>query len=178
MIEQHDNSVIYRDVFEDNVEDFTFMGVNNPKKYTTEITQPFHGFIVGDAVYYDIRTKNYKLALANNSIMSEVFGVISNIIDADTCEVVLKGNIKTNRYDYIPKGSILFLSPTISGRLIDAEPYKVSKIIGIRSKDGIEVNIQRGYDLHPEEVNNETPRFYTEQEIQDIINTIMKDIYY
>ena len=178
MIEQHDNSVIYRDVFEDNVEDFTFMGVNNPKKHTTEIIQPFHGFVVGDAVYYDIRTKNYKLALANNSIMSEVFGVVSKLIDKDTCEVVLKGNIKTDRYNYIPKGTILYLSSTVAGRLIDTEPYQISKIIGVKSKDGIEVDIQRGYNLHPKNVEYETPRFYTEQEIQDIINTIMRDIYY
>lgn len=178
MIEQHNNSTIYRDVFEDQVEDFTFLGTKNLNKYTIQVSQPFHGFTLGDAVYYDIRTRNYKTALANNTIMQEVIGLVSNIIDNDTFEIITKGELETERYNYIPNGSILYLSPVITGRLIDTEPMKVSKIIGIKTKNGIEIDIQRGYDLHPEHKDFKKARRYTEQEIQDIINIIKRDIYY
>ena len=177
MIEQHNNSGIYRDVFEDQVEDFTFLGTRNLNSYTIEVKQDFHGLVIGDAVYYDIRTRTYKAALAKNSIMSEVIGLVSKLIDARTFEITTKGFLKTDRYDYMTNNSILYLSPVISGRLVDTEPGKISKIIGIKVKDGIEVDIQRGYDLHPENKEYEKPRFYTEQEIDNIIQTILKDIY-
>ena len=177
MIEQHDNSVIFRDVDEDNILDFTHIGSDNTEFQTIELYELSNGFIVGDAIYYDIHNKHYRRALANNSIMSEVIGVVSKIIDKDNFELTLKGNIITDRYSDIDNGKPLYLSPVITGKLIEIEPSNVSKIIAIKIQGGIKVDIQRGYHLQQNELNYSDVRYYTKEEIEDIINTIFKDIY-
>ena len=54
----------------------------------------------------------------------------------------------------------------------------ISKIIAVKIQNGIKVDIQRGYHLiQSEEPIYDDIRYYTEQEIQDIINTIKSDIY-
>lgn len=209
MIEQHNNSVIFRDVDNsDNLIDFSYLGMNNIQDSNITITEIDNGFLLGDALYYDYKTNHYRRALAVNQIMSEVIGVVSKLIDKDTFELTLKGSIMLDRYKNIPENTPLYLSQNISGRLVQDEPNLVSKIIGIARTDGIYVDIQRGYyvgfgpdvyiqtkddyiftakdkafithDNHQDNTDyNETSsvRYYTNQEIQDIITRIKNDIY-
>ena len=210
MIEQHNNSVIYRDVDEERILDFSHIG-SNVNANEIVLTEPNHYFILGDAIFYDIYSNHYRRALANNSIMSEVIGVVSEIIDINTFKLTLKGNIILDRYSNIQEGSFLYLSPLITGKLIPDEPENVSKIIAVKIQDGIKVDIQRGYHLkadtknieyfitkddkyivtdddrilsvsdnlfqYNEYVEYDDLRYYTQQELQDIIVRITNDIY-
>lgn len=146
MIEQHNNSVIFRDVQDDNnLIDFSYIGMHGTEEQIVTLTELDNGFLLGDAIYYDYKTSHYRRALAMNQIMSEVIGVVSKIIDKDTFELTLKGSIILDRYSSIPPDTPLYLSQNISGKLVQNEPTIVSKIIGVTTNDGIYVDIQRGY---------------------------------
>jgi len=174
MIEQHNNSTIYRDVDEEYT-DLSFLGGSeNP---IIKITEQDNGFLVGDALYYDFKTNHYRRALAFNQIMSEVIGVVSKIFDKDTFELTLKGSIILDRYDDVTDGDLLYLSSNVSGKLVKDEPYNISKIIAVKEPKGIFVDIQRGFYLNKENTDNLNFRYYTEQEIQDLVTRIKNDIY-
>jgi hypothetical protein len=210
MIEQHNNSVIFRDVVDDNnLIDFSYMGIYGTEEQIISLTELDNGFLLGDAIYYDYKTNHYRRALAMNQIMSEVIGVVSKLIDKDSFELTLKGSIILDRYNNIPENTPLYLSQNISGKLVQDEPSLVSKIIGITRTNGIYVNIQRGYFVgfgpavffassEPymfvssdnklfQTANNmkdntnyeavDKLRYYTSQEIQDLITRIKNDIY-
>lgn len=179
MVEYHNNSTIFRDVDEDDfVIDITHIGSDTPEDKAIKLTELDNGFSVGDAIYFDYKNKHYRRALANNTIMSEVIGIVNKIIDKDNFELTLKGNIITDRYKSIETGKPLYLSSIITGRLTEVEPEYVSKIIGIKTSNGLKVDIQRGYNLieHQDEEFTNT-REYTPEEIQEIIDTVKKDIY-
>ena len=210
MIEQHNNSVIFRDVQDDNnLIDFSYIGMHGTEEQIITLTELDNGFLLGDAIYYDYKTNHYRRALAMNQIMSEVIGVVSKLIDKDTFELTLKGSIILDRYNKIPENTPLYLSQNISGKLVQDEPTNVSKIIAVTISNGIYVNIQRGYFVGFssavffasaesymlvssdnklfQTVNNvkdntnyeviDTLRYYTSQEIQDLITRIKNDIY-
>jgi hypothetical protein len=115
--------------------------------------------------------------------MSEVIGVVSKIINKDSFKLTLKGSIILDRYSSIPLNTPLYLSQNISGKLVQDEPTIVSKIIGVTTNDGIYVNIQRGYFVGFDMQDNanyepkDKLRYYTSQEIQDLITRIKNDIY-
>ena len=210
MIEQHNNSVIFKDVQDDNnLIDFSYIGMHGIEEQIVTLTELDNGFLLGDAIYYDYKTNHYRRALAMNQIVSEVIGVVSKLIDKDTFELTLKGSIILDRYSNIPENTPLYLSQNISGKLVQDEPTNVSKIIAITINNGIYVNIQRGYfvgfgpqvffasaepymfvssdnklfqtatnlqdntDYEPKD----KLRYYTSQEIQDLITRIKNDIY-
>lgn len=210
MIEQHNNSTIFKSVLSDNtnVIDFSYIGMYGTEEQVVTLTESDNGFLLGDAIYYDYKTNHYRRALAVNQIMSEVIGVVSKIIDKDSFELTLKGSIILSRYSSIPVNTPLYLSQNISGKLVQDEPTAVSKLIGTKTYDGINVNIQRGYfvgcgplvqiQTHDNLIfnaedkafytyDNQTDntnyyptgslRYYTNQEIQDIITRIKNDIY-
>ena len=210
MIEQHDNSVIFRNVDDSSdLIDFSYIGMHGIEEQIVTLTELDNGFLLGDAIYYDYKTNHYRRALAMNQIVSEVIGVVSKLIDKDTFELTLKGSIILDRYSNIPENTPLYLSQNISGKLVQDEPTNVSKIIAITINNGIYVNIQRGYfvgfgpqvffasaesymfvssdnklfqtatnlqdntDYEPKD----KLRYYTSQEIQDLITRIKNDIY-
>ena len=215
MIEQHNNSVIFRDVYEDKILDFSHIA-SETKANNMNLYEEKHGFEVGDAIYYDMYTHHYRRALAVNNTMSEVIGVVSKIVNFNEFQLVLRGDIILDRYNSIPVGSILYLSDMITGKLVVNEPIRVSKIIGTKTELGINVNIQRGFHLtdnegyHPKykkfltnnlltiigkdnKIFNAAPdpgqpdvditedglslRYYTQEEIQEIIARVIADIY-
>lgn len=178
MIEKRDNSVIFRDVDVDNVLDFTHIGSSEENFRTIELEEESNGFILGDAIYYDIKTNHYRRALAINDIMSEVIGVVSKIINKDRFELTMKGTIILDRYDTYENGDFLYLSDIITGKLVNLEPRNISKIIAVKINNGIKIDIQRGYHLlQTDEQTYTDVRYYTNQEIQDVITTIMTEIY-
>ena len=176
-MEKHNNSVIYRNVFEDEYINFSALGAYGSDD-KIRLSEHMNGFKIGDAIYYDFKTKHYKKALAKNSIMSEVIGLVSEIHNLDEFSITLKGLIQTDRYDGIENGTVFYLSDVIPGRLTEIEPSNISKIIGNKTTNGIYINIQRGYHLSEKEIPDIIePRRYTKQEIQDVIDTVMKNIY-
>lgn len=176
---QKNNSVIFRDVDDlDDVIDLT-ANCSYGEGNTIILTENSHYFSIGDAIYYDFNTNHYRKGLAVNQIMSEIIGVVSKIIDKDTFELTTKGSIILDRYDNIENNSVLYLSSNISGRLVPNEPDKISKIIGIKINNGIRIDIQRGYHLieSNQETNDFELRYYTQQELQNIVTRVMTDIY-
>ena len=147
-MEKHNNSVIYRNVFEDEYINFSALGAYGSDD-KIRLSEHMNGFKIGDAIYYDFKTKHYKKAL-----------------------------IQTDRYDNIENGTTFYLSDVIPGRLTEIEPSNISKIIGNKTTNGIYINIQRGYHLSEKEIPDIIePRRYTKQEIHDVIDTVMKNIY-
>ena len=168
MIDQHNNSVIYRDVDEEKIVDFSHIGSSVQYEKIT-LYEENHYFEVGDAIYYDMHTNHYRRALAINTIMSEVIGVVSKIINKNEFQLCMKGNIFTSRYDSIPNGSYLYLSNMITGKLIQNEPEDISKIIGIKIKNGqINIDIQRGFHLTDNEGYKEKYRSFLTKELYKI----------
>lgn len=178
MVQQKLNSVIFKDVNDDaNFSDISAAGTNGEYREVT-VNQDIHGLSLGDAVYYNIYTNRYARALATNTIMSEVIGLVSDVPDENTFTITMKGVLLTDRYNAIADDSIMYLSSAISGRLTNTEPANISKIIGRKIPNGIDIDIQRGYHLKSDETPVYTGiKYYTQSEIQDIINTVMKDIY-
>jgi hypothetical protein len=177
------NSVIKSDESyeEPTITDLSLLGASNKDDRKLMIYELNNGFNTGDALYYDYTSGHYRRAIAVNTILSEVVGVVGKVIDKDNFELVLKGDIETNKFDLIPDDSPLYLSPLITGKLIPNEPNNISKVIAIKKKYGlIKVDIQRGYSLIDEKIDSTTysdARFYTTQEIKEITNQIISDIY-
>lgn len=183
MIEQHNNSVIFKDTYKDeNFADFTRIGVaidnSDEKQWKIDLDIPNHFLIEGDAIYYNFRNNKYERALANNSPMQEVIGVVSKVYNNNKLELTLKGDIIIDRYNDVPIDSYLFLSTMMPGRLVQDEPDTITKIIAKKIENGIHVCIQRGYYLEDNESDNlYQTRYYTENELIEVINRIKRDIY-
>jgi len=85
---------------------------------------PSNGLVLGDTVYFDIASNQWKKAQANNAETSEVFGIIESI-SGSTASVITNGSITTipaGKLNNLGSGGeggndIWFLSPTIPGSL-------------------------------------------------------------
>lgn len=100
-----------------------------------KITQASHGFVSGDvgkAVY--LNGAVYALALASAANTAEVVGVISRIIDTNTFEITLSGEI--TGLTGLTAGGVYFLSATSPGVLTLTETTTVGQVsvpVGIAS---------------------------------------------
>lgn len=161
------NSTIFQNPEGQHLLDFTPLGSFTTENREIRIKQEFHTFIVGDALYYDVKEEKYSKALAINNIESEVCGIVSEVVNADEFIIITEGNIKTDRYKY-SNGSVLYLSEVIPGFLMSANPTSVIKQVAVQTANGINVGIKMGYHLGgtPEKISMEP---YTKEELDDII---------
>lgn len=106
------------------------------------VTQASHGFVVGDVLYLNGST--YTKASASAAATSEVVGVVSRIIDANTFDVTLNGELtglvaSSYTENALPAtGQAVFLSTT-AGKLTITEPSTVGQVslpIGVASGSG------------------------------------------
>lgn len=106
------------------------------------VTQASHGFAVGDVLYLNGST--YTKANASSAATSEIVGVVSKIVDINTFEVTLNGEVSgliASSYteNSLPAtGEAVFLSTT-AGKLTITEPSvfgQVSLPIGVASGSG------------------------------------------
>ena len=109
----------------------------------TQVTTPSaHGFTnasdKGKVLYLNGST--YTAAIASASNTAEVIGILANVIDSDTFELATGGAIEVISGDdftegSVPaKGEVVFLSPTVAGKMTVTEPTvvgQVSKPLGI-----------------------------------------------
>lgn len=114
-----------------------------------KVMQTAHGFVVGDALYNTMT--GYKKGLANESTMVEIVGVVAQVTDANNFKLCTGGFLETARFDSYINGTVLFLSETVLGDIISAEPTKVSKQIAIKTEKGIVVNIQKDFVIVKDE---------------------------
>ena len=77
MLEQHDNSIIFDDVNKYSVIDYSHLNYNDFPEDEIIINQNNHSFKKGDVLYFDVKNNNYYKAIANNTIMSEAIGIVS-----------------------------------------------------------------------------------------------------
>lgn len=107
------------------------------------VTQASHGFAVGDVLYLNGST--YTKARADIAATAEVVGLVSRIVDTNTFEVTLNGEVSgllASSYteNSLPAaGEAVFLSATTAGKLTITEPSifgQVSLPIGVASGSG------------------------------------------
>lgn len=116
------------------------------------ITQATHGFAVGEVLYLNGST--YTRARADVAATAEVVGMVSRVIDANTFELTICGEVvglAAARFDELAlpsTGAVVFLSPTNAGNMTITAPTVVGQIslpIGVASASGsIYVRPSRG----------------------------------
>ncbi|MEY2859113.1 MAG: hypothetical protein RLZZ74_3426 [Cyanobacteriota bacterium] len=89
-----------------------------------KIIQTAHGFSVGEILYYTGTA--YARALANAANTSEIIGMVSRVIDANTFEATLEG--KVTGLTGLTAGEAYFLSPTVSGGITITEPTVIGHV--------------------------------------------------
>lgn len=162
------NSNIYKTPEEFHIFDLTQIGTIREIE-NLEITQENHYFQIGDVIYYNPIEKKFLLAVANNSIESEVAGVVSEIIDVNTFKIKNSGLLQTDRYSF-DVDTPLYLSGATPGKLTSIAPV-VIKQIATQSNNGIIIDIKRGWILRDEmEVTEYEP--YTKEELDEIISNM------
>jgi hypothetical protein len=161
------NSIIFKNSENDSPLDYSNIGINYVHGTKMTIEQEKHFLRVGDAIYYDTSKKMFLQARAKNTIESEVCGIVDYVFTNNKFSFVTKGMVKTDKYKF-PVGTTLYLSSTSDGKLVSIKPNDVVIKIGTQMKDGIIVNIQRGFKQEKED-ETETLEPYTEEEINEII---------
>ncbi len=172
MVQQHKNSVIFRDPDGDEyLQDLTKIGTYYVDDTSLTIIQENHGFAVGDALCYNLIEQKYQLAIALNTKDSEVCGVVKHVFDNNTFNFVTKGKIENTKYEY-PEGSELWLSEAIDGHLTSIEPRIVFKKVGTQlANKAIKVEIERGFSTG-EPIDQSLLEAYTQAELDEIIANI------
>lgn len=163
------NSNIYKNPEEQSIMDLSDIGtikiINNQK-----IIQEGHYFHVGDVIYYDIQLKRFSLAIARNTIESEVIGLVSQIIDNDTFVLANTGTLYTDRYTFTDD-TVLYLSDINPGKLVSIPPTFV-KPVAIQATNGIIIDITRGWASEGGVSSPTEYESYSQEELDEIINNI------
>lgn len=91
---------------------------------SAKITQTSHGLVVGNVVRYNGAA--YVKAQANSNANSEVYGMVSEVIDANTFRLVTEGYV--SGLSGLSAGTAYYLSPTTAGAITSTEPSTVGQI--------------------------------------------------
>lgn len=83
-----------------------------------EITEPSHGFVAADVIYYD--GANYVKAQADSAANAEAIGIVRTVTDANTFTVQVGGFI--TGLSGLVAGDVYFLSAATAGLLTSTEP--------------------------------------------------------
>ena len=142
-----------------------------------EVVQRLHRFQVGDVIYYDVKQRKFALAIANNTIESEVVGVVSNIINEDRFNIINTGMLVINKYTF-PTGTQLYLSNSTSGKLVSIQPGNVIKPIATQSNNGIIINIERGWIPENPTSDDIVYENCTKEDLDEIIRNIWQGVDY
>jgi len=164
------NSTIYKNPEEWKVLDFTNIGIKAYEDRLINIHQENHFFAIGDALFYNLSNSKFEKALAENSVFSEVCGLVSNITSIHEFEIITFGEIETNRYAF-DIGTILYLSDVQPGKLVSIHPAEIVKEIAVQTENGILINIKRALKTTATSDSN-IYEPYTQAELDEIILNI------
>ena len=92
--------------------------VTNINKTSKAVSQTAHGFVVNDVVSFSGGT--YIKAIADGTQDSEVFGIVSQVDDANNFTIVFEGFVDT--LGGLVASTTYFVSDTIAGQLTASEP--------------------------------------------------------
>ena len=98
---------------------------------TDRVSQAAHGFVVGDVLWLDPGNPptipaSYKKARADAANTAEVIGMVSRVIDSNTFEMTLSGEV--TGLSGLTAGEAYFLSPTTAGAMTVTEPTTLGQI--------------------------------------------------
>lgn len=91
---------------------------------TDRVTQVGHSFVVGDVLYLNGST--YAKAKADAANTAEVVGMVSRVIDSDTFEITLSGEV--SGLSGLTVGEVYFLSAATAGAVSSTEPSVVGQV--------------------------------------------------
>lgn len=120
---------------------------------TFDITETAHGFAVLDVVYES--GTGWAKSQANAEGTAEVFGVVSEVVGANSFKAVSNGLITANAHGLGADGAPLYLSEATAGLLTTSEPGTgISKPVAyVVDANNILVIIQRGADVDGSSTN-------------------------
>ena len=165
------NSTIFKNPYEQEIHDFSFVGTYKTIDKTIQIEQQNHGFQVSDVLFYNIKLKKFDKALAINAIESEVCGIVSKVLGINTFQIITEGFLETDRYNF-PIDTPLYLSESTPGKLMSIAPINVVKQVATQTTNGIMLDIRRGYKISEDEYTDEELEVYTKEELDEIIANI------
>lgn len=84
------------------------------------VTQPSHGFNVGDWLYRDGGTNLYAKAKADDAVTAEEIGVVKEVIDTNTFKLQQSGY--TESLSGLTDGTLYYLSPSTAGAMTSTKP--------------------------------------------------------
>lgn len=171
MIEKKNNSVIFKNPYDKCLIDLSYLGTLEHIDKDILLHQENHYFQIGDVLYYNLAENKFAKAIANNSIESEVCGVVSGVTDEHNFSIKTQGFIETDRYGF-DDGTNLYLSESSSGKLISIEGSIIVKQIATQAPNGIIVNIQRGYKTDNPSGQDTDYELYTKSELDEIIKNV------
>jgi len=99
---------------------------------TDRVTQASHGFDEGDVLYLNGST--YTKAIATSAAAAEVVGVVSKVVDINTFELTLSGEV--TGLTGLTAGEVYFLSADTAGLLTATEPTVIGQVsvpVGVAS---------------------------------------------
>lgn len=88
------------------------------------VTQASHAFTVGNILYLNGSTYTKAIATAANT--AEVIGMVSRVVDANTFEITLSGEV--TGLSSLTAGEAYFLSPTTAGTMTITEPTVIGQV--------------------------------------------------
>ena len=103
-------------------------GVATAKTLREVITQPAHGFAVGDVLRWDAGSAKYRLAMADSAENAEVVGVVDTVDDASNFKLVYSGYLDVSTLAGITV-PVLFLSGASAGKLVTTPPSSIGSVI-------------------------------------------------
>ena len=169
------NSNIYKNIFPEEILNMDYLNksMTNTITSTNDIRQENHELSVGDFVYLDDDNR-YKKALAENSIKSNVKGIVSRITGPNIFTLMNSGKMEFNHLDYTDT-TILYLSDKIPGKVVHYSEIDNTIYIpvAIYIDNNIIINLQQGSigdTLAPYEQEEQIFEVYTEEELNDVIN--------
>lgn len=167
------NSIIFRNPEEAKIIDISKIGVISLEDTNIIITQRNHWFVKGNALFYNVTTKEFDRAIGVNAQNIECCGVVGEVIDSDRFVLVTKGIIENTKYSY-PIGSALYLSEVTPGHLVSIMPFMCIKQVGYQiGKHDIEIDLTIGMIRNPNQTIDEELIPYTQAELDEIIQNII-----
>ena len=116
------------------------------------VTQTNHGFIIGDFIYYHPMNK-YQLAAAIDDYDSNIVGMVTKVIDANTFEYMWSGFYATDIFSSsngYTQGMPLYISDINPGKVTQVQP-DISKAVGYPVENiGLIISIERGIQYNQE----------------------------
>jgi hypothetical protein len=112
-----------------------------------DVSQAAHGFTVGQVLYFSKPASGvfgqYKLANASQLETANAIGLVYEVVDANNFKLITDGILNSSVFKNYFVGDVIYLGKTDGATTNISLTY--SKPIGVKTRSGLLVNIQRGW---------------------------------